>query len=926
MRRRPGGRGWLPSRLVLVGRGWELGQLDRFVAAVQGGSGPVLALRGQAGIGKTALLSEARRAAEGCRVLVTTATESGSQLPYLGLTDLCGPVLEHLDGLPERQVAALRGALALGPAAPGDDLAVVLAAHALLRAEAAHRPVLVVADDLQWLDPDTARFLEYLVQRLGQDRIGVLLALRDDDVPEWVETLPFLEPSPLGDDDARSLVRSTTAALGPAAVDAVVQVASGNPLALLDLPASLDGDERSGLLAPAEPMVLGRRLQQAYDRRLDDLPVDVQRAVLLAAAAEACTRTELLEAVGVLGLDPSALRVAEDAGMLVTTGDRVQITHPLVRSAAYHRMPPGERRAAHEALGAVVQGPSRSWHLAAAASGPDEVTAAELEAAARDAQARHAHGAASRAFRRAAELSEEPTTRSVRRIHAVISALAASDRSTPRAWMDEDVATEGEPDLVRRLRAWAQANVMRASPETTRASIAGFAAVGDELAAAGSMRAAEAWADAAMAAIVVGDNRTVLELAERAWELVGPDAPAEARCPPLTALAYGTIATGDVTRGRVAAAELDRAIGEVDAGSTAMRSVPLALQAQAALGDLDGLRERTQRLTEATREAGAYKRAALLGAVHADLSYRCGDWAACEQEVTEAVGLFRQIGQPMGLFYALCVEARLRAARGEAEQVRQLAAEVLGACDPPGSDVLAAYALGALGLLELGNGNVADAIERLSSLAARMRHQGLEEPSLLPWRADLAEALLAAGRRGDAASVVEELEHQATACESAPALAAAARLRGLLASTGFEEHFSVAVLWHERLPMPFERARTELALGSRLRRANRRADARVPLRSAQDTFEALGARPWAARAAEELRAAGGRARRPAGDPTQLTDREARVAAAAATGATNREIAAELFISVKTVEFHLARVFDKLGVRTRSELAARMARA
>ncbi len=907
-----------------MGREREVGRLDRFLAALQAGEGPLLVVRGPVGSGKTALLAATRnRPGPDFDVVETGGRGSPTKVPFGGLLDLARPLLRHVDALAPGRADALRGEFGLGIRV-GDDLALADALLELFLAAARERPVVLLVDDAQWLDDATAACLDYAIARFGSARVGLLAALRDDaPAPDWLDPLPTLDVTPLDDASARTVLAVTAPDLRSSALDTVVRWAAGNPLALHELPGLLTPNERRGVVDAAEPIRPPRRVQLAIERRISLLDADAQHALLIVATAHSQNIDELAAAGAALALDRAAFTRVEDAGLIVVDHDGGRCEHPLVRSVAYHRAPVSARRAVHRALAESVAGAERGWHLAASATGTDESIAAALEAVGTDARNRGAHATAASALESAARLSPEPEDTERRLLLAAECAVYGATSSTALRLLadvrpDLRNARYGGP-TARHLAGMA----MLGSPPLLHEAIAQLRLAADADAETTPGRASIIAADAAFGAVIVGDLAQAVELSQRAYDLLGAEGDARMRAPALAARSAALAYVGRVAESEVFFDDFTRLVPQLAPG-VAARHLSRACRVRLATGDPRLVLAMVDGAARASFDAGTFRPAAALATTSADACYRLGQWDRCEEEARGATDLFRRFGERTGELFAMAVLARVLAARGAEQQCRAAADEVLSVCEPARVNTIVAIARSALGLLDLGLGAVDAAIDTLEPVGRLVPE--FAQPSLVGWGPDLVEALVMAGRLDDAHKVNDTLRDLGGVGSDLVTLAAVARGDGLLARDDYDECFARALALHGRLPMPFEMARTQLAFGARLHRAKRRGEAREQLLAARMTFEQLGARPWIARADAELSAAGSRARRDAGDPSALTDREARIARGVADGCTNREMASELFLSVKTIEFHLSRIFDKLGVRSRTQVAAVVLRA
>src|SRR5262245_48638751 len=905
---------------MIVSRSSELARLDDVLAALRRGQGSALVVRGEAGIGKTTLLDAlVERAGTDTLVLRACGAESEVELAFSALTDLLQPVLSGLDELPPLQAAALSGALALGPPLPGDRLAVCVATLGLLRAAAASRPVLVVLDDVQWVDASSRECVEYAARRAG-GALAVVLAARDPLYATATVGLPELALAPLDDAGAAELLRERAPRLSPPVEAAITEAAAGNPLALLELPAMLTAEQRAGAAALELPLAAGGRLQHAFAGRVDTLAPSAQRALLIAAVHAEGELTVIAAACRRARTDVARLAEAEASGLVRLSAERVAFVHPLVRGTVYQGASAADRRAAHAAIAGALRDDRRVWHLAAAAIGPDEGIATKLEELGGRAEARRASASASVAFERAARLSSDTEARGRRLLAA---GQAASDAGAPDRALAllEEVACEatgGEQRAVAehlrgRMLVWRgkPAEAMRLLVEQ-----ANGAAPRDPALAAAML------ADAANGGTTTNRYLEAERYARRAVRLLDEGADANARAPVLTVLGWVLTLRGRGPEARRVLAEAERLVDGLDYLGPHWPWLHLLLRARIPHGEFEQAQAECEALAARAREAGALAALSSAVLIAADAAFRLGDWNAADDLTLEGIQLARETGQPLMAGYSLSTRARLTAARGKDEESRAAALAALVLAESLGVTTGLRFVHGALGFLHLGLDRVAEAIDEPEFAASSVEGSGHEEATIVPWAPDLIEAYARQGRADSASRVLATLARQAAATGSAVAGAAAARCRGLL-DDDFDAAFGEALELHDRRPMPFERARTLLAYGRRLHRARRRAEARERLRQALQGFEGLQARAWARQTEAELRSAGARRRR-ARHSDELTPQEVRVAAAVRRGGTNRQIAAELFLSPKTVEFHLRRIYAKLDVHSRAQLVAALA--
>jgi DNA-binding CsgD family transcriptional regulator len=897
---------------MLIGRNVESARLAAALASARSGAGGALLLVGEPGIGKTTLVRELIAAAGEMEVLETAGVESEAELPYAALADVLMPLLQHLDALPEVQALALSSALALGPPGAVDRFAVGVATLGLIAEAAEQGPALIVVDDLQWVDSASRDALSFAARRLASIPVVLVAAQRVGSAPmPGAEVIPV---GPLGREDAAAVLVDATASIAPQVVARLLDAARGNPLALVELPRLLTRAQLDGTDALADPIPTANGLERAFAAQLAPLSGAGRRASVVAAADSSGTAGVVLTALAALGLDANALHEVEALGLLRIEANKLEFRHPLVRSAAYHGADPTERRIVHGALGGADDDPDRrAWHRAAAAVGPDETIAAELEGAGERARGRAAAGPAAAALERAAALTPEREARGRRLMKAADALEETGNFDRSEALTVEAEALIGDP-LVR-ARLVAQTAGLKMSTGQVEAAHAILLDEAERVA-----EADPAWA-AAMLALAANlpcyrlEAPETLVLAERASAL---GAPARTRMfHERAALAIGKTMSGD-TEGALLALELAREISgsHPNHKQSSAISWPLIWAEE-----YDAVRALLTWSIGVQREGGALRYLPQSLHPHAELDFRVGRWVPALAEVHEAISLFEETGQTTEGGFACATAARIEAALGHDAESREHAREAFASDDASGLLIATAYASAALGLLELGRGDAEAAIAALAPVERIVRNGSIDEPWLVHWAPDLIEACSRTGDVPRATAELDAFERQARSTKRFSALAAAARCRGILASDeGYDDAFSAALGFHERVPTPFERARTELAWGERLRRSGRRTDARAQLTRALQVFDRLGASPWADRARGELRASGQSVLRPkVRAEDALTPQELQVAAIVAGGATNREAAASLFLSIKTIEFHLGHVYRKLGIRSRTEL-------
>jgi DNA-binding CsgD family transcriptional regulator len=916
----------------LRGRDQETAALGGLLCAARDGRSGVLVLRGDPGIGKTALLESTVGAAEGFRVLRARGVEPESEIAFAALQELFGPVSSALGALPDRQRAVLAGALALGPPVPGDPLAVRVATLSLLAAVAETGPLLTVIDDAHWLDSPSAEALAFAARRLDHEGVVVLFAMRSAEPSAFDPSeLQVLEVLGLTDSPAREVLADRLGGeVRPSVARAVVEVAGGNPLALGELSRMLNAAQLAGREPLPEPLLAGTGLERAFARRLVPLSEQTQAALLLAAASPQDDAGTIAGALRAGGLSPRAFDPAEEAG-LVTIGDGVvRFYHPLLRSVVYQRASGDQRRSAHAALAAASDGITdrRAWHLAAACLGADEGVAAALDDAAGRAAARGGLSTAAHTYARAAALSANTDTRCRRLLNAANLALAAGRPEWAAA-----LADEGLP-LAEASATRADFDHLAAAAERARGSAARARAMlwdgATRATAQDPTRAVAMLIDATMTDCMRGDQLAAAASAGRAREL------AQSCSAALRSFADVNAAIVACIRGELTAAEYETARTRAAGASTVELPAPAAMAVEMvvengrALFDPSegGRAEGFDAPIAAARQRGDLGQVPFLLGQAAHVDRREGSWTRGWSRAMEAAELAGSTGQWTFRAFALVTTAYIEAAQGLEADCREHSAEVLRLAQEYDIGSLEVYVSSVAGLLELSLGNIPEAVERLERCSRQAARAHLGHPPSVPYEPDLVEALWAAGCHQDARAAADLLSERAQRCGSPWGLATASRCRGLLAGEDeFEHEFLGALALHDRVPSAFERARTQLCFGERLRRGRRRADARQHLGSALAVFDQFEATPWAARARRELQATGATAR-PRRDPTtadRLTAQELRVSLMIADGATNREAAAQLFLSPKTIEAHLGRAYRKLGVHNRAQLASTLTR-
>jgi DNA-binding CsgD family transcriptional regulator len=899
------------QRSGLVDRSRERDVLDELVAGVRAGQSRVLVLRGEAGIGKTVLLEHLSTMAAGCQIARAAGVESEMELAFAGLHGLCMPMLDRLGRLPDPQREALSTAFGLSAGAPPDRFLVGLATLSLLADAAEEQPLMCIVDDAQWLDRVSVQTLAFVARRVLAERVGLVFGLRDSDHQRGLEGLPELVMDGLPADDARRLLDATIPGRLDARVrDRILGEADGNPLALLELsrgrkPVALAG----GFGLPGETPLISR-IELGFVHQLESCPPDTRRLLVLAAAEPVGDVMLLWRAAERLGIRREAAAPAEAMG-LVEIGARVRFRHPLVRSAAYRAAAVLERREAHRALADATdaqQDPDRrAWHRAGGAGGPDEEVAGELEGSAGRAQARGGLSAAAAFLQRAAELTPDPATRVERSLAAARAKLELADTASA-----SELLAAAELGPVNELQ---RARLERLGAEVVFTSQRGRAAPPLLLAAAqrldplNAAMARETYLEAIASAMFAGrlgtgpDEREVAEAARPSSQGKVPG-PADRLLAALVTRFTQGYAASVVELSRAL-----RAFAEPGEGRDDRRWLWLACRVAQDLWDDELWYVLATRGVRLARETGALHLLPNAANYLAALNVHSGAFATAEVLVDEVEAITQATGLPP-LNYAACL---LAAARGDEARLQAIAEVPLRGAMTRGEGSAIGGFRRFTALLHNGRGRYADA------LAAAREACEHEDVMYYGWAlVELIEAGVRSGGSDEAAGALDRLSQRTQAAGTTWALGVEARCRGLL--TDDETHYQESVdrLAHSRATL--ELARSQLVYGEWLRRENRRLDAREQLRAAHELFVDMGAEAFAERARRELAATGETVRKRTVETLdELTTQEVQVARLAADGHTNPEIGAQLFISPRTVEYHLRKVFGKLGISSRKEL-------
>lgn len=906
---------------MLHGRAAELAEILGLLADARGGDSSLLVVQGDVGCGKTALLEHVAAAATDFRILRCTGVESEAELPFAALHLLVQDSLDLLDALPAPQAAALRGAFGLEDAQGTDPFLAGLATLTLLSEVAADGPLLCLVDDAQWVDRASIDALLFAGRRLGAEGIALLMAARDDDQSLHVRGLRVLRLSALTQSASAALLAERAADLAPSLRDRLVEDAAGNPLALIEFAAAL----RAGDAVPWLPTVTaavsgaGRRVLEAFGLQVDRLPRATRMALLVAAAEDTGELGVLLDAANRIELGLNDFAPAE-AGQLVHFSDGVlAFRHPLIRSAVYGRSALGDRIVVHRALADALAAPEvadrRAWHLAAAAVGFDEEAANAMEAAAVRADRRGGYAAAAAAYERAARLTADPAVRGERLAAAAMNARDSAQLERAAALAREAAAVGGDPSTLAKL-SWVRARVEFERGTPRQAS---------EILLHGAQMVFDHDREAAA--------RMLIEVVRMAY--FADDAPHLMRTADLIdasnrsvdqSLAPMLAASSILARLQAGQTEdqlpsLPDAVREIRPERLGMTIGNLAIHSaflRVVIGDADEAWTQTGRMLVEARERGLIGGLPHILLQHAQAALVAGRLRDALRTANEGLQVAEDTGQLHSAANMRGVIARITAMTGDEDTCVALAAEAmqLGA-ERHSSGV--ALAVLALAVLDLGYGRYSAALERLAALPDRsQRHPTFAYLSPPEW----AEAAARSGCPERAADTLAAYVSCATRRSNPVVQADLHRCRALLGPDNeAEDHYRSAIRLYDQVNRPMARARTDLLYGEWLRRVRRRSNARAPLRAAVRVFDEIGAKSWAERARGELRATGesvGAA--DTGRQERLTPQELQVVRLAATGLSNRDIGAQLFISPRTVGYHLYKAFPKLGVAGRHELA------
>jgi DNA-binding CsgD family transcriptional regulator len=906
----------------LLDRQAERAAIDRVLGSVRDGFSATLVIRGSAGVGKTALLGYAADSAADMRVCGATGIESEIGLAFAALHQLLVPFLDGIGELPDPQGLALRVAFGMeqGPAA--DRFLLGLAALTLLARAAEDQPVLCLIDDGQWLDAESAQVLAFVARRLYADRVGMVITVGEPAPARAFEQLPAVLVGGLPAGEAGQLLRAAAGApVDDRVVARILADTGANPLALIEVGTEFTAEELAGQAVLPGPMPLTRRVAHRFLRQAEGLEPGTRAFLLLAAAEAGGDRAVLWRAALQDGIDADrAAAEAESAGLIELSATSVRFRYPLIRSAAYHGATDRDRRRAHLLLSAATnpgRDPDlRAWHRGAAASGPDEGVAAELEAAAARTQARGGYAARAALLRRAVELTADDGRWAGRELALAKAELMGGHHETARELVDAALPRLGDPEargLAQRLRGeilFAQGHAAESAQV-----LAGAA----RLLAPDLDAAREAMATAMRAAIWAGPAQS-REIAAAAAAFPRP-ARSRARVADLLLAGYAARFTAGYS---AAIAPLRAAVSllrseELDP-VTGLAWYGLGAIAAGSLWDADSLLDITGRFVRAARARGALVVLPAALELRAVAELVIGHLAEAQDRWTEMREIMAAGGGPQFVGMDSRSEGLVLVYAGRVAEARTAGKAQIRESTAYGQDGRADVGRAIVARADLYAGNYDAAVA--AGTAVAQHDLAFTGEGILP---ELIEAACRGDRRGEARSAFHILSERAQAAGTPWALGVRARCAALLADGDRAEEAYLEAIGHlEHSRAAVDLARAHLQYGQWQRRAKRRRDARGELRAAYDMFDAMGAEEFAACAAAELRAAGepARARAPA-STLDLTPQEARVAGLAAKGVTNNQIAAQLFISPRTVDYHLGKVFRTLGVSSRGQLAGRL---
>ena len=907
-----------PSKgTIVIGRDRECAELTDLLAQVRSGRSQVLVVRGEAGVGKTSLLEYLHDQSRGYALIAVSGVESEMELAYAGLHQLCLPLLDHLDRIPEPQRDALRSAFGVGGGTAPDRLLIGLALLSLLSEASRRHPVICTVDDAQWIDRASIQAIAFAARRLAQEPVGIVFVERDPGGEPELQRLPELHLGGLADAAARALLAAVvTGPMDEQVRDRIVAETRGNPLALLQLPRGLTPAQIAGGFGLFGQGALTTRVAESFHRRLEALPAATRRLLVVAAAEPGQDAVLIWRAAEQLDVQLEDAEPAVTDGLIELTG-QVRFCHPLARSTVYRAAPPDERRAAHGALAQAtdpdVDPDRRAWHRAHATAGLDEDVAAELERSATRAQARGGIAAAAAFHERAAELTPDPARRATR---ALVAAWAKYQAASPeRALRLLAIAESGAPDelaraRVERVRAVVTNRLKPADGGSLLVAAKRLELLDPEL-------ARDTYRDAFWAARIagrLGRDSGLQDVAAATRAKASPNAPENVYDRLLDGLA--TVIADGYAAGAPLAQQAVTAVRTTDMSTeTAISWLPFATRIALDVWDDQGAHDLATRMIAVARDCGALNVLPIALMLEAGYQQFAGDLATVGAVAQECELISEATNVPTPAYDTMM----LAAWRGQDQQLATIIDKATTQVTSRGEGQWFTAVGWARSVLNNGLGRYDEAL-----LAAEQGSAYPDELGIANWTmVELIEAAARSGLPARAAAAMARLSDMADACRTGWVLGVAARSRGLLShGDAAEAEYRAAIEHLSPTGLRTELARAQLVYGEWLRRENRRIDAREQLRQAHDAFSDIGAEAFAARARRELLATGETVRkRVPGTQTQLTEQETQIVRLAVHGRTNPEIATRLFISPRTVEWHLRKVFGKLGINSRRELAS-----
>ncbi|WP_134656109.1 LuxR family transcriptional regulator [Streptomyces sp. H23] len=908
------------ARTELIGRQDECKVLDDLLAQARAGRSGVLVVRGEAGIGKTELLNHLLDRATGCRVVRAVGVQSEMELSYAGLHQLCAPLLSHLDGIPEPQRDALRTAFGMQVGDAPNRFLVGLATLSLLAAAVGDEPLLCLVDDAQWLDRVSAQTLEFVARRLLAEPVLLVLAVRESGAREVLADLPELAVRGLGERDSRRLLDSVvTGPLDQRVRDRIVAETRGNPLALVELPRGLTLLEMAGGFGVPDTRPLSSQIEAGFLRRIESLSAQTQQFLLIAATEPVGDVSLLRSAAERLGIDVDRATTEAEASGLMTLGTWVRFRHPLVRSAAYRAAGFEERRRVHAALAesidATLYPERRVWHLASAATGPDENVAAELEGSAGRAHARGGVAAAAAFLDRATALTPDPVRRGTRALAAARAKYQAGAFDTARELVD---AAELSPlEEVEAGRATLLRGQIMSAAKSAGAGLPLLLEAAKRLQPFDSALADQTYRDAIYAALTAGRLATggVRDVAEAVLSTPGHTGTESRETRLLTGLAR--VVTEGYAVGAPILLDAVAAFREGELSSEdGLGWLPFACRMAHNTWDFAAWSELSARLVDLARGNGAL--AVLPSALLLRLSNRvfAGDLRGAASLTVEASAIGEATGSSFFAHYGALV---LEPFRGRESATRQAIETLTEDRLLRGEGKVTTATQWAAAVLCNGLGRYEEAYAAAERGCENPQELGLSLQS----RVELVEAAVRLGRTERAAEAVRTIEEMARVSGTPWALGTSAAARALVSEGETADALHREAI--ERLDaagVRMDSARARLRHGEWLRLERRRAQARTRLSEAHEMLDAAGAEAFAERARRELKAVGVKVRVGAtAENAVLTAKEVEIARLVQGGFTNPEIGARLFLSPHTVEWHLRKVFVKLGVSSRKEIGS-----